>query len=163
MSPGSLSLSLVDTVYMDDEEEKKEYVLNDIGRLYYGTETQIGARTWNYGQVLDREEIKCGWISANPSLSANPSHLRSSLCLFLDLTSTLSVQFLEGMLEACLYVLEKSEIPPPGRGDPVNVVRVISAMVRYLSTYLTSSSEHTYLSYIHILSRVFIPGVRSLI
>ncbi|KAL4635358.1 protein-glutamine gamma-glutamyltransferase K [Arapaima gigas] len=79
-----------DTVYMEDENEKKEYVLNDVGMLYCGTDEQIDARNWNFGQFAD------------------------------------------GVFEACFYVLDKTNIPPLGRGDPVSLSRVISAIINSL-------------------------------
>lgn len=103
-----------DTVFMDSEEERQEYVLNDVGRIYYGTQDQIGERTWNYGQVT--------WVLGSPT-AHSLTHPVGSFPL---------LQFDDGILAVCLFVLEKSGTPPSGWGDPVNVVRIISAMVRRL-------------------------------
>jgi len=41
----------VDHVFMGDHELCKQYVLSDVGDIFYGNERQISARPWNYGQV----------------------------------------------------------------------------------------------------------------
>ncbi|XP_040272861.1 protein-glutamine gamma-glutamyltransferase K [Bufo bufo] len=75
----------MDAVFMDNEAWKQEYVLNEIGRIYYGTEHQIGERSWNYGQfdkgvlqavlyILDRGGIspasRCDPITVTRVISA---------------------------------------------------------------------------------------------
>jgi len=40
-----------DQVYMADEEMCQQYVLSDVGKIFYGNEHEISARPWNYGQV----------------------------------------------------------------------------------------------------------------
>lgn len=47
-----------------------------------------------------------------------------------------SFQFDHGVLDACLYILDRRGMPYGGRGDPVSVSRVISAMV---STFMALS------------------------
>ncbi|XP_037614205.1 coagulation factor XIII A chain [Sebastes umbrosus] len=76
-----------DAVFLDDEKERQECVLNEIGIIYHGAYDDVAERDWNYGQ------------------------------------------FNYGVLDACLYIMDRSDMPITDRGDPVRVTRKASAML----------------------------------
>ncbi|KAH9499761.1 hypothetical protein Btru_077760 [Bulinus truncatus] len=76
-----------DQVYMNDPELLKEYVLNEIGKLYVGSQSNITSKPWNFGQ------------------------------------------FESCILDVAMHLLDVSKLRWEVRGNPVNVVRAISALV----------------------------------
>ncbi|XP_054841165.1 coagulation factor XIII A chain [Eublepharis macularius] len=76
-----------DAVFLNDEQERQEYVLNDLGLIFYGDPDNIRFRSWNYGQ------------------------------------------FEEGVLDACLYLMDRAKLDLSGRGNPVKISRVGSAVI----------------------------------
>ncbi|KAM9836730.1 coagulation factor XIII A chain [Aulostomus maculatus] len=76
-----------DAVFLDDDKEREECVLTEMGIIYHGTYDDVAERDWNYGQ------------------------------------------FNYGVLDACLYIMDKSEMPLTNRADPVKVARKASAML----------------------------------
>ncbi|NXH11682.1 TGM4 glutamyltransferase, partial [Bucco capensis] len=76
-----------DVVFLDDDAQRNEYVLNDTGCIYVGSAYSIYNRPWNFGQ------------------------------------------FEEFVLDACMYLLDKSQLKIGNRRDPVSVSRAMSALV----------------------------------
>ncbi|KAM4689607.1 coagulation factor XIII A chain [Discoglossus pictus] len=76
-----------DSVYMDDEKEIEEYVMNDVGVIFHGELNNIKKRSWEYGQ------------------------------------------FEEQILDACLYLMDRAQLDLSGRGNPIKISRVGSAMI----------------------------------
>ncbi|XP_010706698.1 coagulation factor XIII A chain isoform X2 [Meleagris gallopavo] len=77
----------LDAVYLDDEKEREEYVLNDVGIVFHGDINEVKLRSWSYGQ------------------------------------------FEENILDACLFLMDKAELELSGRGNPIKICRVASAMI----------------------------------
>lgn len=78
-----------DAVFLDDEEKREEYVLNEQGKVYVGAYRRSRGRPWAFGQFDDV------------------------------------------VLPVAVYLLEISRIADPERGNPVKVVRGISAGVSH--------------------------------
>ena len=43
--------SIEDAVYMAEDDQRKEYVLNDHGRIWVGSSRSFSGIPWNFGQV----------------------------------------------------------------------------------------------------------------
>ncbi|GFS07385.1 hemocyte protein-glutamine gamma-glutamyltransferase-like, partial [Elysia marginata] len=76
-----------DSVYLDDAELVREYILNETGKIYCGSCRNITSRPWNFGQ------------------------------------------FESCVLDCALYLLDAGNLAWTSRGNPVQVVRKLSAMV----------------------------------
>ncbi|XP_076449459.1 hemocyte protein-glutamine gamma-glutamyltransferase-like [Babylonia areolata] len=76
-----------DTVYLDSEKEREEYVLNDKGKIYVGSHYRFSAKPWVFGQFTDP------------------------------------------VLDCCMYLLDRCKLREGERGNPVHVVRRLTALV----------------------------------
>ncbi|XP_031440694.1 coagulation factor XIII A chain [Clupea harengus] len=76
-----------DSVFLEDEAEREECVMNDVGIIYHGAYDDISERNWSFGQ------------------------------------------FEFGILDACLFIMDKGALPITNRGDPVKIARKASAML----------------------------------
>ncbi|XP_056593618.1 coagulation factor XIII A chain-like [Triplophysa dalaica] len=76
-----------DQVYIKKEEERQEYVLNDVGVIFIGDFNEVSSRSWNFGQ------------------------------------------FEQGILDACLLILDSAKVPLVFRGNATEVIRQASALM----------------------------------
>lgn len=76
-----------DQVYLESEEYRNEYVLNDRGRIFSGTQNNITSKPWFFGQ------------------------------------------FDSPVLDTALYLLDVGSVKMQVRGNPIVIVRKISALV----------------------------------
>jgi len=72
-----------DTVYLDQEISREEYVLNDSGLIWMGTAKKHSGMPWNFGQFEDVSLNSCLWLLERAQLAtgarANP--LRVTRCI----------------------------------------------------------------------------------
>uniref|UniRef100_A0A8C0SG26 Coagulation factor XIII A chain n=1 Tax=Canis lupus familiaris TaxID=9615 RepID=A0A8C0SG26_CANLF len=81
-----------DAVYLDGDKEREEYVLNDIGVIFYGDFNDIKSRSWSYGQVnaKDDEGVLVGSWDNIYAYGVPPSAWTGSVDILLEYQSTKS-------------------------------------------------------------------------
>ncbi|XP_046550892.1 protein-glutamine gamma-glutamyltransferase K-like [Haliotis rubra] len=82
-----------DMVFLEGQQEKEEYVLNETGRIYCGTSKNISSKPWMFGQFQGK------------------------------------------VLDCCMYILDEAGMSWGVRGNPIPIVRKITAAVNAPDDY----------------------------
>ncbi|KAM9364171.1 protein-glutamine gamma-glutamyltransferase 5-like [Pholidichthys leucotaenia] len=70
-----------DSVFMPNDEERTEYVLNEHGLIYYGTSNYISDMEWDFGQFEDDMlDICFKLLEINKTFLEDPAHAVASRC-----------------------------------------------------------------------------------
>ncbi len=124
--------STADSVFLQSEDLRTEYVKSDIGLLFKGSPGNIDSRPWSFDQVRC---LTIDWqLNTEKQLHINSYH--ALMCF----------QYEKGILDICMKLLQLSPQHQAdmgkdlqNRSNPVYISRVISAMVRICSHSLLSA------------------------
>ncbi|XP_071786426.1 protein-glutamine gamma-glutamyltransferase K-like [Asterias amurensis] len=86
-----------DDVYMEDEDKRQEYVLNETGMYFYGSENQIGSSPWNYGQ-FEKVSLDCALYLLQKS-GLLDSNRKSAVHVARSMSALVNSQDDDGVLE----------------------------------------------------------------
>lgn len=130
---------------MKDTNLLEEYVLNDQGAVFQGSSDHIGAKVWNFAQVIFEPVFDVWTIAFFCYWSTEALHqIQLHICINYSYFFCIEVGFLflwfqfeEGVLEVCFSLLRKSHgyKVGPHMSNPVTMARAISAIVSYI-TYM---------------------------
>lgn len=80
-----------DEVYLNSDVQRKEYVLNETGTIYYGGSDYIGERDWNFGQFEeDILDICLNLLDNAPKYLKKPRHQHLRRCFSVQVARTVS-------------------------------------------------------------------------
>ncbi len=124
--------SAADSVFLQSEDQRTEYVKSDFSLLFKGSHRNVVSRAWSFDQVRC---LTIDWLlSTEKQLHVNSYH--ALMCF----------QYEKDILDICMKLLQLSPQHQADMGEdlqncsnPVYIGRVISAMVRIRSHCLLAA------------------------
>ncbi|CAL8354304.1 unnamed protein product [Gadus morhua 'NCC'] len=117
-----------DWVYLPEEEERQEYVLNEHGVIYKGTNKYISSVPWDYGQFdEDIMDICMKILDVNPKYLRDPTDDVSARCNPIYVSRVVSAMINSfddaGVLVGCWGKPDRRGVPPSMWSGSVEILK----------------------------------------